>query len=201
MLSEVEYCTAGNLDMALSKALFLLALATGSRVSELHALRREPEFLAFGNNDLTLFSRVSFLAKNEDPMHRRDPIVIPRLWDEDGSPHALCPVHAVHVYMNLTSSSTTGPLFLSSSTAKPLTKYHCSLLLCSIIKDSQPGVFPRTHDIRKMATSLAFFSNMGLKVLCKRVGWASPQVFLKHYLTQIQAVKHSCVVMGSSAPL
>ena len=69
----------------MSKALFLIALATGSRVSELHALRREPEFLAFGIHDLTLVSRVPFLAKNEDPLHYRDPIVIPRLWDRAGA--------------------------------------------------------------------------------------------------------------------
>ena len=83
--SGVEFCIAGNLDMALSKALILIALATDSRVSELLALRRELEFLAFGNHILTLVSRVSFLAKNEDPMHRYFPIVIPRLWDGTGA--------------------------------------------------------------------------------------------------------------------
>ena len=48
MLSEVEYSSAGNLEWILSKALFLLSLATGGKISEIHALRREPEFLAFG---------------------------------------------------------------------------------------------------------------------------------------------------------
>ena len=80
----------------------VISLATGSRISEIHALRREPEFLALGDNDLTLISRFSFLAKNENPIHRRDPIVIPRLFDEDGSPHVLCPVYAIEKYLACT---------------------------------------------------------------------------------------------------
>ena len=40
-LSCVEFCTVDNTDMILGKCIFLLALATGCCISELHALRRE----------------------------------------------------------------------------------------------------------------------------------------------------------------
>ena len=201
MLSEVEYSSAGNLEWILSKALFLLSLATGGRISEIHALRREPEFLAFGDNDLTLISRVSFLAKNENPTHRRDPIVIPRLFDDDGSPHVLCPVAALENYIKSTNSVKTGPLFLSVKNNKPLSKAACAFHLCAVIKESQPGVFPKAHDVRKMATSLTFFANMSLTEICQRVGWASPMVFRKHYLRQIDMVIKNCVVLGKSLPM
>ena len=51
VLEEPEYCTVLNIDMVLSICLFLLSLATGSRMSELLVLQRGREFLDFGEND------------------------------------------------------------------------------------------------------------------------------------------------------
>ena len=149
-----------------------------------------------GDNDLSVTSRFSFFAKNENPFHRRDPIIIPRLWEEDRSPHVLLR----SIYQVLLKSLQV-PLFISIANNKPMSKASCAYKLCSIIKESQPGVFPRSHDIRKMATSLAFFSNMSLKAICAKVGWASPVVFRKHYLKQIQGIVKNCIVLGTSLPM
>ena len=91
--------------------------------------------------------------------------------------------------------------YFSLKDNKPMSKASCAYTLCSVIKESQPGVFPRSHDVRKMATSLAFFGNMSLGEICQKVGWASPTVFRKHYLRQIQGVVKNCIVLGRSLPM
>ena len=113
----------------------------------------------------------------------------------------MCPVYAIEKYLACTSNFKSGPLFLSVKNDKPMSKAACAFSLCSIIKESQPGVFPKAHDVRKMATSLAFFANMDLRVICQRVGWASPNVFRKHYLRQIDMVVENCIVLGRSLPM
>ena len=114
LLSEIEYCSVPNVQMVLDKCLFLLALATGSRVSELHTLYRQSEFLAFGGNDssVTFYSRHLYLAKNEIPVCRRGPIITQDLLGDDGTPHSLCPVGALRSYSNVTKDFQDGPLFL-----------------------------------------------------------------------------------------
>ena len=198
LLGTVEYCTVNCIDMLLSKCIFLLGLATGGRISELHALNRGAQYLAFSTDrrSVSLLSRYTFLAKNEHPLHRRDPIDIQGLSDEDGSPHVLCPVQALSRYLNVTKEFVSGPLFRNSLTGTPLAKSKCSKIICDLIKDSQPGSFPLGHDLRKMSTSLAFFRQMHLPEICQRVGWASGNVFIRHYLKDIQEVMSTCVVLG-----
>ena len=127
-----------------------MALETGSRVSDLHALYRQSEFLAFGGNDssVILYSRHLFLAKNEIPVCRRDPIIIQDLLGDDGTPHSLCPVGALRRYLNVTKDFQDGPLFLHPTSCKPLSKPQISVRICSLIKESQPGSFPHAHDVR-----------------------------------------------------
>ena len=63
---------------------FLLSLATGARVSELNSILRGEEFMDFSELGVTLFPNPNFLAKNEKPEARRQPIFIARLKDEGG---------------------------------------------------------------------------------------------------------------------
>ena len=53
--------------------LFLTALATGARISELHALLRQDDDILFSGEGVTLYPNPNFLAKNEDPILRRNP--------------------------------------------------------------------------------------------------------------------------------
>ena len=53
-----------------------------------------------------------------------------------------------------------------------------AVFICKVIKDSQPGVFLKAHNVRKMATSLVFFRNMKMGDICKRVKWASARVYM-----------------------
>ena len=95
--------------------LFLLALATGGRVSEIHALLRGEDFISFNDSGVTLYPNPNFLCKNEDPGCRRGPIFISSLRETDGSLHKLCPVHHLRRFLNLTSSTPSVKLFVKPS--------------------------------------------------------------------------------------
>ena len=132
-------------------------------------------------------------------MYRRNPIFIKANFDDDGTPHPLCLVDTTRIYLNLTNNVTTGPLFISLNHV-PLSKFKCSSILCQIIKESQPNVFPCSHDIRKMTTSLAFLRQCRPIQICNTVGWSSSRVFRRHYLKQINDVVSNCVVLGNCLP-
>ena len=200
MLSSDIYSINPSEESLLHKCLFLVALATGGRVSETHAIRRDPEFLIFSNNQVTLLPDQDFLAKNEHPYWRREPIYISALLNSDGSHHTLCPVKALSNYRLATSRRSSGLLFLVPGSTQPQSKSKIANLLCKTIKLSQPTAFPVSHDIRKMSFSLAFMANMNIQVICGKAGWSSSGVFLKHYLKQINDVKSTCVVLGQTLP-
>ena len=63
------------------KTAFLLALATAKRCSEIHALAMDSQHLRFNQSDgsVSLILKSGFLAKNQLPSVKPDPIVVPSL--------------------------------------------------------------------------------------------------------------------------
>lgn len=102
---------------ALYKALFLIALATGLRASQLGAVT-EHNWTTFA----TRFSSVSLvpaptnLTKNESEDYRLQPVLIPA-WIESRQHHKLCSVLALHQhqYMKLTSQANKDHLWARST--------------------------------------------------------------------------------------
>ena len=176
------------------KAVFLLALASGARASELAALSRDEKWISF-NEDGSLLLRPdpSFLAKNELPAERWNPWSIPAL---EGDDKALCPVQSLRDYLEATSSAKTSSLFLNQIGSKALSTANISSILCQVIKAGDKDSFPSGHDVRKVASSLAFFRGMELSALSRYTGWRSRGVFTKHYCTRLNELKLSCVSAG-----
>ena len=119
---------------------------------------------------------------------------IPGLQGEDKT---LCPVQSLRDYLDATSSITTGPLFRAQTSPRPLSRSNISANLQAIIKAGDKDSFPLGHDIRKLASSLAFFSGMKLKEISRFTGWKSSSVFLKHYCLSIENLRSSCVSVGT----
>ena len=91
------------------KTAFLLALATAKRCSEIHALAMDSQHLRFNQSDgsVSLILKFGFLAKNQLPSVKPDPIVVPSLarickWEH--TDRLLCPVRALKFYLKMTSS-------------------------------------------------------------------------------------------------
>ena len=176
---------------------FLLSLATGSRVSELNSLLRGEEFLEFSNFGVTLFPNPNFLAKNEKPDSRRSPIFIARLKLPGGAPHPLCPVMNLERYLRLSRDTVSVKLFVNPVTLKDLSVNKLRYFLCKFIRMADPTMCPKTHDLRKMASSYAFFKSMKIQDICELVGWSSIRVFKKHYMKDIEAISASVICLGS----
>ena len=83
------------------KALFLLVLASGRRVGELHSLIRRKGFIVFSEhyNWVRLHPNPQFLAKNETASFRRGPILINAFKDSSNNHDVLCPVNALRTFL------------------------------------------------------------------------------------------------------
>ncbi|KAK4322186.1 hypothetical protein Pmani_006985 [Petrolisthes manimaculis] len=198
VLASVETLTQSQgEDELLMSSLFLLALATGFRASQLAALTRHSNFTSFGENDdyLTLAPSPIFLAKNERSDRLIAPLRVPAL-REDHSHLPLCPVHATRAYIEPTKHLAPSHLFYNSRSHKPLRTRTISKLLCRVIEKADPGNCPRAHSIRGMAASLAFLRSRSLTRVQELEGWASIESFLNRYLLH-DVQQQECVALGT----
>ena len=168
----------------LKKALFLVAMASGLRASQLHALVRHPSWLVFSQDgrQVSIAPSPKFLAKNEREGHILDPIIL-RAWLAGVTPHPLCPVEALRQYVAASGRvAHTDRLFLWPDTGKPLSRLHISKTLCSIIEAADPGKAPKGKDIRAMSSTMAFLRHYSLDQARRDGQWASDHSFVFHYL-------------------
>ena len=86
------------------KTVFLVAAASGRRVSKIHALSMKEEHLRFSGGSVSLLPRAGFLAKNQTLDFCPKPIVLPDLRKASGSSDCgpWCPVRALKFYLQKT---------------------------------------------------------------------------------------------------
>ena len=184
------------------KALFLLAMATAKRVSELQALSFS---VSFRGEDLVLYYDSFFRAKTEsviNPLPRS--VVVPSLSDFAGDlPERLhCPVRAVKYLRKAAMSASFIPprLFVSPKNPKrSMSKNAMSFYLRQLIIDSgavSSTCPPRAHDIRGIATSLNYYSNLSLTSLMQVATWKSKRVFASRYLKEVSATQDNIQQFG-----
>ena len=177
------------------KALFLLAMATAKRVSELQALSFS---VSFRGEDLVIHYDPFFLAKTEtasNPLPRS--VIVPSLSDFVGhlTERNLCPVRAVKFLRKAarTPSFTPSRLFVSPKDhTRPMSKNAMSFFLRKLITDSgavSSSRTPRAHDIRGISTSLNYFTNMSVARVMELATWKSNRVFAMRYLKNMSSTR------------
>ena len=176
-------------------ALFLVALAAGNRVSELAAFNREG--IIFSQEGMVLPVQEGFLYKNQRAATKPPDVCIPRLW-RGQLPHPLCPVSSVQRFID-GSASTEGALFVNSKTGNRLKPSSISHLICKLIREVHPHILPKAHDVRKVASSIAWTRGVPLDVITARTFWHSPDVFIKRYLIPRTQDPGPCVAIGTTA--
>ena len=181
---------------SLHRAVFLVSLATGHRVSQMAALLRSPSFTKFGPGDssVTLASRPGFLAKNERANHRIKPVVI-HAWMEGDRHHPLCPVRALRVYLDATSNTNRVEMWLDPKSTRPLTAATLATEIVRVILLADPLSNPRAHQVRKFSSSLAFFRSFDVEAVREAGQWSSPITFVRRYLLH-HLTDSPCVTMG-----
>ena len=179
------------------KALFLVALASARRVSELQALS---SVVSRQGPDLHLTFLPEFLAKTESaarPLPRS--FVLRSLGDFAAGLEGdllLCPVRTMSEYLRRTSSRAGRPRALFVSPRNPLraiSKNAVSFFIRDVISraysaqgSSPPSSSRLAHSVRGVATSVSFLRNFKLDDVLQAATWSSPSVFTSFYLSDVQ---------------
>ena len=177
-------------------------MATAKRVSELQALSFS---VSFQGEDLVLYYDPFFRAKTVsviNPLPRS--VIVPSLSDFAGDlPERLhCPVRAVKYLRKAARSASFIPPRLFVSPRNPersMSKNAMSFYLGQLIVDSgavSSARPPRAHDIRGIATSLNYYSNLSLSSLMQVATWRSKRVFASRYLKEVSATQDNIQQFG-----
>ena len=186
------------------KVMFLLALATAKRVGELQAISFH---VAFRGDDLSLSYLPEFAAKTES---EKNPIphsfVVRSMSQFVGDlpeERLLCPVCAVRVYLDLTSSISLHPRSLFVSPRRPshsLSKNTLSFFLRRVIMDAdtlwEGSSVTLAHSIRGVATCVAFLRDWSVSKVLEAATWRSNLVFALFYFCDLSYSLDGCNSLG-----
>ena len=188
----IETCDLSSLSF---KTAFLIALASGRRCSEVHALQNS-SFAKEPDGSISLRFLPEFLAKNQPAGLPSPPIFIKPLTPllcSDDEDRTLCPVRSLLVYKRRTKHLRTPAkrrLFVSFREDKrsDITIATISRWIKTVIKTAfsqtsgpEPGNC-RAHEVRAWATSLAWANNTSLQAIMEAAYWFKESTFLHFYL-------------------
>ena len=186
------------------KTVFLLALASGKRRSEIHAWTHSSVSSRRNWSEVTVSPSPALLAKSQlasDGPDSIKPVVIPALTTmldsslvEDKS---VCPVRALKVYLDKTKSMRKGKALLFVSLREGYSKDITRITISQWIKQTihtcyqssdmtdQQVTQVRAHDVRAMAASLALKGGISLEQVLSSCYWRSHNTFTNFYLKDI----------------
>ena len=185
------------------KTVFLLAMASAGRGSELQALRFSPELYTVQTKRgwcHTLFSP-EFMRKNQKPNQVKDPWYIPAVPTGKSVFGARnCPVRALRYYhRHLTEHQELGkdkhcllvPI-KDNNAGKELSASTISRWICSTIVDAHATIqnsrnlfWFKAHEVRAVATSLQLSNKVDLHSVMKAGRWSSGRTFSSFYLRDL----------------
>ena len=188
-----EPAQAASLRDLTLKTVFLIAMASGRRSSELHALAIG-KYVVFGKLGVTLYFCPGFLAKNERSNFTATPLFLPSLNPQSSQrrDRLNCPVRILRWYLDRTSTVrvvkgiTIQQLFITTrKNFKPAAKATLAGWLVDVIKRAKAvsGEFPLTaHSTRAISSSWAFNHGISINEIINTVAWKSETSFVTCYL-------------------
>ena len=118
-LNEAPFIPIGTcrLKYLIGKTVFLLAITSGCRAFEMHALCCKPAYIRFSSAGVTLFTNLEFLLKVYTKANATWPIYVPVMHNPtDGALRKLCVCRALGEYVRCSSSyrqDSTAQLFVT----------------------------------------------------------------------------------------
>ena len=186
------------------KTVFLLALGSGKRRSEIHAWQHKNIRHQSDWSKVSLFPSPSFLSKNQLAKEGPEsvaPVVIPALaptLDKSlKSDRSLCPVRALRYYLDRTSDLRQHKELVFVSFKKGFDKdispatisswIKQTVILCYELSDHQAHTLHqvKAHDVRAFAASKAFQSGVSLEQILAACHWKSHNTFTQFYLKDV----------------
>ena len=186
------------------KTVFLLALGSGKRRSEIHAwlhknIRHQSDW-----SKVSLYPSPSFLSKNQLAKEGPDsvaPVVIPALAPTLDKvlkgDRSLCPVRALRYYLDRTSDLRQNKELVFVSFKKGFGKdispatisswIKQTMILCYELSDQEALTLHqvKAHDVRAFSTSKAFQSGVSLEQILSACHWKSHNTFTQFYLKDV----------------
>jgi hypothetical protein len=195
------------------KTVFLLAMASGGRRSELQALMFDDNYCSFApyGAQVKLSFNPSFIRKNQRVTETNAPLVIPAIpTGKTQFGHINCPVRALKYYHRRTTDPSIRKcrrhLFIPLKDVKPgheissstISRWICSTIINAHQSLSDPlpsGI--KAHEVRAVATSLRLFSKTPLNQIIEAGRWHSGGSFSKFYLRDLVSQENSIRSAGS----
>ena len=182
------------------KTTFLLALATGRRRSELHALTRNVSWVNGESREVQLSIHPDFVGKthltSKGPGSFRS-VSVKALQEADGQDLLLCPVRTLEAYLDRSKhyrSPDQHKLIIpyrrgsvKDLSKQTLSNYIKETVVLAYQEQNPDSEYVRSlkikpHSIRHVATSLNALRAVDMDDVLQAGTWASPNVFLKHYV-------------------
>jgi hypothetical protein len=195
------------------KTVFLLAMASGGRRSELQALMFDDNYCQFApfGAQVKLSFNPSFIRKNQKVTETNAPLVIPAIPTGQAQyGHPNCPVRALKYYHRRTKDPLLrkgrSHMFIPLKDVKPgheISSSTISRWICSTIIDAHQALSDplpagiKAHEVRAVATSLRLFSRTPLTHIIEAGRWHSGGSFTKFYLRDLVSQANSIKAAGS----
>ena len=128
---------------------------------------------------------------------RDPPSIIPPLPRRGHSVHPLCPVSTLREYHARSSQPPCHSLLTDANSNKPFTAAKLAMIITKIVLEANPSSNPTSHDVRRLASSIAVFRYMDFRRVQKGGHWASAFTFWKCYNTNIFSLRNEVVALGS----
>ena len=203
-LAPYEPLDQADLKFLTQKTVFLLAICSAKRVSELHALSVSEQCLRWKAeySGVSLWPNPSFLPKVVNPQTVNQVIEISSFHPESAPTGDnlgnLCPIRALRTYVTRTQSlrHTHSQLFVCYGGVKrgnPVSKQRLSHWVVDAIAqayDSQSLPVPGNlvaHSTRSMATSWAALRGVSVAEICAAASWSAPCTFARFYRVNVAA--------------
>lgn len=207
--SAYEPLETATLKAVTRKCVFLFALASAKRVSEIHGLMASishPEDWS----SVSLDFAPDFLAKTElpgDTIGRS--LTIPALSQLASDPEdlRLCPVRALRIYLERTATSrpAASRLFVPISASRSsVSRSTISLWIKTTIRlayaaagQDQFQLHRRSaHEVRALATSWAFTHCLSVRDVMAAASWKAHTTFSSFYLRDVSLIKDGMLHLG-----
>ena len=204
-----------SLKMLTLKTVFLFALASGRRRSELHALTRDSLAHTERWSSISVCPHMDFVAKTrlaQEGASVLDAVSFPSLDDFLGPDLAedrlSCPVRALRLYVKRTDRlrTTQKLLFISFqegrsddisvNTISSWIKQAVQLAYSLVSPDTCRLLQVRAHDVRGVAASLAFLRNAPMHTILAACTWRSHTTFTSFYLKDVAYLRHDLHTLG-----
>jgi len=189
---------ASTADIA-RKTAFLIATASGRRVSDIQALSTADNHISFTKDAVHLLPRAGYLAKNQSLSFTPKHIILPDLRKASGSADEgpWCPLRALRYYLDRTQPYRLKEDHLFLTVQKPFraaSKQTISRWIVSVIKESisseelqLSGTHIRAHDLRSQASAWALYRGASLQDIIEAMAWSSSSTFQTTYLKDVLA--------------